>query len=161
MLRRVRIYTTGSGVPAVDRATIRKAAKRKFELLEGLNHPGILQALDFTEHELGPAIIFRHDPDSIRLDHFLAQNGERLSIDDRLSLVRQIGEALRYAHEKRVVHRALSPQSILVTDPQSPKRKTKIFDWQTGQKLAGTTSSKGLPLVTVRVNKNETPGVKV
>ena len=148
MLRRVRIYTTGSGVPAVDRATIRKAAKREFELLEGLNHPGILQALDFTEHELGPAIIFRHDPDSIRLDHFLAQNGERLSIDDRLSLVRQIGEALRYAHEKRVVHRALSPQSILVTDPQSPKRKTKIFNWQTGQKLAGTTSSKGLPLVT-------------
>ena len=149
MLRRVRIYTTGSGVPAVDRETIRKAAKREFELLEGLNHPGILQALDFTEHELGPAIIFRHDPDSIRLDHFLAQNGARLSIDDRLSLVRQIGEALRYAHEKRVVHRALSPQSILVTDPQSPKRKTKIFNWQTGQKLAGTTtSSKGLSLVT-------------
>jgi len=148
MLRRVRIYTTGSGLPALDRETIRKAAKREFELLEGLNHPGILQALDFTEHELGPAIIFRHDPDSIRLDHFLAQNGERLSVDDRLSLVRQIGEALRYAHEKRVVHRALSPQSILVTDPQSPKRKTKIFNWQTGQKLAGTTSSKGLSLVT-------------
>jgi serine/threonine protein kinase len=149
MLRRVRIYTTGSGVPAVDRATIRKAAKREFELLEGLNHPGILQALDFTEHELGPAIIFRHNPDSIRLDHFLVQNGGRLSIDDRLGLVRQIGEALRYAHEKRVVHRALSPQSILVTDPQSPKRKTKIFNWQTGQKLAGTTtSSRGLSLMT-------------
>ena len=32
MLRRVRIYTTGSGVPAVDRETIRKAAKREFEL---------------------------------------------------------------------------------------------------------------------------------
>jgi serine/threonine protein kinase len=148
MLRRVRIYTAGSGVAAVDRETIRKAAKREFELLEGLYHPGILEPLDFTEHELGPAIIFRHDPDSIRLDHFLAQNGQQLNVDDRLSLVRQLGEALRYAHEKRVVHRALSPQSILVSDSQSPKRKTKIFNWQTGQKLARTTSSKGPQLVT-------------
>jgi len=148
MLRRVRIYTASANSPAIDRQTIRKAAKREFELLEGLHHPGILEALDFTEHELGPALVFRHDPDSIRLDHFLAQYGEYLSIDDRLSLVRQIGEALNYAHEKRILHRALSPQSLLVTEPQSPKRRTKIFNWQTGRRLASTTNSQGLSLVT-------------
>jgi serine/threonine protein kinase len=148
MLRRVRIYTAGASTPAVDRQMIRKAAKREFELLEGLHHPGILEALDYTEHELGPAIVFRHDADSVRLDHFLAQHGEQLSVDDRLDLVRQIGEALNYAHEKRIVHRALSPQSILVSEPHSPKQKIRIFNWQTGRKLATTTSSKGLPLVT-------------
>jgi len=155
MRRRVRIYTTGAAMPAVDRDTIRKAAKREFELLEGLSHGGILQALDYTEHELGPAIVFRHDPDSLRLDHFLAQYGARLSVDDRLSLTRQVAEALRYAHEKRVVHRALSPQSVLVTNPESHSRKTKIFNWQTGQRLAGTTSSKGLALVTPTIHPEQ------
>ncbi len=155
MLRRVRIYTTGAATPALDRTTIRKAAKREFELLEGLSHPGILHALDYTEHELGPAIVFRHDPDSIRLDHFLSQYGAKLNVDDRLNLTRQVAEALRYAHEKRVVHRALSPQSILVTDADSSARKIKIFNWQTGQRLAGTTSSKGLGLVTPTIHPEQ------
>lgn len=147
-LRRVRIYSVSAGAPAVDRETIRKAAKREFELLEGLHHPGILQVLDYTEHELGPALIFRHDPEAVRLDHFMTQSGAKLNVGDRLSLTRQIAEALKYAHEKRVVHRALSPQSILVSQPDSPDRSIKIFNWQTGLRLAGTTSSKGLPLVT-------------
>lgn len=147
-VRRVRIYAVSAGAAAVDRDTIRKAARREFELLEGLNHPGILQVLDYTEHELGPALIFRHDPDAVRLDHFLTQTGEKLSAGDRINLVRQIAEALKYAHEKRVVHRALSPQSILVSQPDSDDRSIKIFNWQTGLRLAGTTSSKGLPLVT-------------
>jgi len=147
-VRRVRIYSVATGVPAVDRETIRKAAKREFELLEGLHHPGILQVLDYTEHELGPALIFRHHTEAVRLDHFMAQNGAKLGVGDRLSLTRQIAEALKYAHEKRVVHRAISPQSVLVSRPESPERTIQIFNWQAGLRLAGTTSSKGLPLVT-------------
>ena len=147
-IRRVRIYSVASGAPAVGRETIRKAAKREFELLEGLQHPGILQVLDYTEHELGPALIFRHDPDAVRLDHFMAQSGAKLGVGERLDLTRQVAEALRYAHEKRVVHRALSPQSILVSKPESQDRSIKVFNWQAGLRLAGTTSSKGLPLVT-------------
>jgi serine/threonine protein kinase len=147
-LRRIRIYSVAAGAPAVDRETIRKAAKREFELLEGLHHPGILQVLGYTEHELGPALIFRHDPDAVRLDHFLAQSGGNLNVGDRIHLTRQIAEALKYAHEKRVVHRALSPQSILVCRPDSHERSIRIFNWQTGLRLAGTSSSKGLPLIT-------------
>jgi len=148
MLRWVRIYTTGAGTPAVDKETIRKAVKRELELLEGLNHPGVLQILDYTEHEPGPALIFKHDPEAMRLDHLLGQYGDRLSVDDRLSLIRPVAEALQCAHEKRVVHRALSPQSILVTQPETPARQIKIFNWQTGHRPIGTSTSKGLPLVT-------------
>ena len=35
----------------------------------------------------------------------------------RLDLLRQIAEVVRFAHEKKVVHRGLCPQSILVTRP--------------------------------------------
>src|SRR5262249_29979191 len=72
-----------------------------------------------------------------------AQYGDRLDVGARLNLLRQIAEALRYAHEKRVVHRALSPQSILVVSPNTPTPRIKIFNWQTGYRDGTTTRSGG------------------
>jgi serine/threonine protein kinase len=138
--RRVRLYLVRSGATAEDRKTIERAALREFKLLETLQHPGILRAYGFTEHELGPALLFEHDPQSLRLDHFLAQQKDSLSIDARLDLVRQIADVVRYAHDKKVVHRALSPQSILVTHAGNDSRRIKLFNWQAGYR-EGTTSS--------------------
>ena len=107
-----------------------------------LSHPGILRAHGFTEHEVGPALIFEHDPLGVRLDHYLIQNKDKLSIDTRLELVRQIAEVISFAHDKKVVHRALCPQSILVTGLSSPRPRIKIFNWQVGYRK-GTTSSGG------------------
>ena len=50
----------------------------------------------------------------------------------RLDLMRQIAEVVRFAHDKKVVHRGLCPQSILVTDPSSSHPRIKIFNWQVG-----------------------------
>jgi hypothetical protein len=52
--RRVRLYTVAGRDKAIHEA-VRRAALQEFEIHESLNHPGILRALDFTEHELGPA----------------------------------------------------------------------------------------------------------
>ena len=119
---------------AEDRQMIERAALRDFQLLETLQHPGVLRAHGFTEHEVGPAIIFEHDPLSLRLDHFLTQHRDRLRVDIRLDLVRQIAEVVRFAHEKKVVHRALCPQSILVTDPEAPARGSRC---STGRSATG------------------------
>ena len=100
----------------------------------------ILRIYGFSEHELGPALIFEHDPLSIRLDHFLAQRRERLSVDTRLDLLRQIAEVVRFAHDKKVVHRGLCPQSILVTDASTPHPRIKIFNWQVGYREGSSTS---------------------
>ncbi len=130
--RRVRLYGVHSGATADDRDMIERAARREFQLLETLQHPSILRAYNFTEHELGPAVVFEHDPLAIRLDHYLVQQQDRLSIDTRLDLVRQIAEVVRYAHEKKVVHRALSPQSILVAQAGTDRPRIKVFNWQVG-----------------------------
>ncbi|MFN9641845.1 MAG: NERD domain-containing protein, partial [Pirellula sp.] len=114
--RRVRIYHVRASATSGERQTIERAAKREGELLEMLQHPGVLRREGFTEHELGPALIFEHDPTAMRLDHFLTQHHDQLTIDHRLDLLRQISEVVRFAHDKRVVHRSLSPQSILVQD---------------------------------------------
>ena len=140
--RRVRLYLVRAGTSLEDRRIIERAALREFQLLEMLSHPGILRAHGFTEHEVGPALIFEHDPLSVRLDHYLIQNRDKLSIDTRLELVRQIAEVISFAHDKKVVHRALCPQSILVTGLSSPRPRIKIFNWQVGYRK-GTTSSGG------------------
>lgn len=149
--RRVRIYNVRIGATIDERQTIERAARREAELLETLQHPGVLRREGFTEHELGPALIFEHDPKSIRLDHFLAQRHEQLTVDQRLDLLRQIAEVMRFAHEKRIVHRALCPQSILVVERdrgaegQSGRGaegfQVKVFNWQVGYRAEGTTTS--------------------
>jgi serine/threonine protein kinase len=141
--RRVRIYNIARNSAEADREAIKRAAQREYRILDSVSHPGILQVESFTEHELGPALIFRHDAGAIRLDHYLTQFGDRLNVDVRLSLLRQMAEALRYAHEKRIVHRALSPQSILVTATESSAPRVKIFNWQTGYRDGGTTTRNG------------------
>src|SRR5262245_16510162 len=136
--RRVRLYLVWNEATADDRRVIERAARRDFQLTEALQHPGILRALGFTEHEVGPAIIFEHEPHALRLDHFLTQRGDHLGVDVRLDLVRQVAEVVRFAHEKKVVHRALCPRSILVTNPDGPRPRVKLFNWQVGYRAGGS-----------------------
>ena len=138
-LRRVRLYSV-AGVDPQERERLKQAAVREFSILDGLDHPGILKAVEFTDHELGPAILFRREPDEIRLDHFLAQEGHRLTLDQRLDFVRQLAEALKYAHGRRILHRALMPRSVLVTRAATGKPQLKIFNWQLGRRIASGTA---------------------
>jgi hypothetical protein len=98
-IRRVRLYTV-AGSDAATRESVRRGALQEFQILESLDHPGILHAADFQEHELGPAILFRREADEVRLDHFLRQKGATLSLETRLDLSRQVADALRYAPKR-------------------------------------------------------------
>lgn len=150
--RRIRIYQARPDQPAEKRSAIERAALREFQLLETLQHPGILRTHGFTEHELGSAIIFEHYPLETcqRLDHFLAQRGERLDNATRIDLVRQIANVIRFAHSKRVVHRSLSPQSVLVTDVDSPKPQIKIFNWQIGYRTSSSDTPASVTVLPTR-----------
>lgn len=87
----------------------------------------------FTEHERGPALIFEHDPAAERMDHFLRRRGNDIDINVRLNLIRQIAETIDYAHSRRLYHRALSPQTILVVAAERSEIHVKVFDWQTAR----------------------------
>ena len=141
--RRVRIYTVAKASSPEVRATRVRQARREFEILEGIDHPGILKVKDYKESELGPALIFDHDPKAIRLDHWLRDRdvGKDLSITQRLQLVRDIAETLEYAHSKRLYHRALGPQSILVDGIGSGTFHLRLMNWQTASRNAGDSAS--------------------
>ncbi|RJP67019.1 MAG: BREX system serine/threonine kinase PglW [Comamonadaceae bacterium] len=132
--RRVRIYTVASASTPEARAARLRQARREFEVLEGIDHPGILRVNDYKETELGPALIFDHDPKAVRLDHLLREKGKSLTITHRLQLVRDIAETLKYAHSKRLYHRALGPQSILVHGADAGAMQLRLMNWQTASR---------------------------
>lgn len=103
-------------------------------MLEGIEHAGILRCRDFQETELGPALIFDHDPEAIRLDHLMRERGASLTLTQRLSLVRDLAHTLKFAHGKRLYHRALTPQSVLVRGAATPEPGVRLMNWQTGSR---------------------------
>ena len=138
--KRVRLFPLALGATEAARQQLQRAAEREYRILQGIRHPGIASAENFTIHERGPALLFDFDPKAVRLDHFLRQR-ERLGPDLALGLLRQIAEVLRYAHEKKLVHRGLSPQSILVSDTDSPSPRVQIYNWQTATRDSGSSGA--------------------
>src|SRR6266853_3100488 len=87
-----------------DRASrLRKEA----EVLASLNHPGIAQVYGFVE---------AGDTKGIAMEFV---DGATLAgpvpVDTAIDYIRQMIEALEYAHERNVIHRDLKPANIKVT----------------------------------------------
>ena len=139
MVRRVRFYLVGRAASAEQRATINRAAQREFAVLEGVSHPGIARAVDFVDHDRGPAIVFEHDPAEQRLDHFLAETRGTLTIDRQFEIVQELADTLRYAHGRRLTHRRLSPRSVTVRAKDRGGYGIRIRDWQTSARMLRTT----------------------
>ncbi|MEV4372947.1 BREX system serine/threonine kinase PglW [Nonomuraea sp. NPDC049637] len=139
--RRVRIYLSELRATKDEREATRRVARREYLVLQGIDHPGILKALDFSdEHDAGPAVLFPHKPGWLRLDHYMAEYGAQLDVDTRLDMIRQLAEALDHAHRRHLFHRALAARSIWVEfHSQGRYPKLIVADWQTAL-LTHTTS---------------------
>ena len=135
---RVRIFGLDRERPADEHEAVRRAAKREYELIGDLAHPGFDSPRLYTETETGPALVYRFDETAERLDSYLATRADRLSLEDRVDLVRQLAETLDYAHSRNIVHRSISPYSIEVVRPDSIIPTLRIRDWQVGFQLNGT-----------------------
>mgnify|MGYP001234645452 CR=1 FL=1 len=134
-VRRVRIYTLGATASPAARAALQRQAEREYAVLQGIDHPGILRPALFSQTERGPALLYDFDPQAQRLDHLLRDHGARLTVTQRLQLVRDIAEVLRHAHAKRLVHRALGPQNILVSGIEGGAAlRVRLMNWQTASR---------------------------
>ncbi|WP_410581416.1 BREX system serine/threonine kinase PglW [Amycolatopsis sp. lyj-108] len=142
---RLRIYLISSGTSKADAEKAHRAAKREYQVLQGIDHRGIAQARQFGEHQGRPAILFRHHESDLRLDAYLATFSDSLTSETRLGLVRQLAEALKYAHDRMLYHRALSPRSIYVScRPDGSNPVLRLIDWQTAARDFETTSLRSI-----------------
>jgi serine/threonine protein kinase len=152
---RVRIYLSERGSDASLRQSVENAARREAAVLGRFKHPGVVQLKQYfpSGHAAGPALIFDYHPDTLKLDEYLVQYGEKLDILGRMALVRQLAETMRSAHSSRIHHRALAARSVLVV-PRPRGRKGRavgeeaawltpqlqISDWQIATQRSGDSS---------------------
>ncbi len=142
--RRIRLFDVPRNPTAAQRGRVQHLAKREYLLTNGLSHPGVVGPLEIYDLESGPALIFADDSADSPLVDYLADGADRLTRGDRLAVIRQLAEVIRFAHEHRVVHRALTPFAVFVAQgPAGPV--VRVRDWQTGRAesdgLTGTQTS--------------------
>lgn len=82
------------------------------EAIANLRHANILRVLDYGLHEERPFLITDHAPNgSLRQRH---PRGLPVPLPTVVVYVKQIAEALQYAHDRNIIHRNIRPESMLV-----------------------------------------------
>jgi len=105
------------------KAQTRTRLRREAQLLASLNHSGIGVIHDIIESdETGGYLILEYVPGET-LSERIAR--EPLSLEETLSIGRQIAEAVSAAHKRGVVHRDLKPGNIKIT----PEGQVKVLDF--------------------------------
>ena len=91
-------------------------------LLARLNHPGIARLIDAGRLFGQPFLVLEYIEGSPLLN-YVAEHAK--TVDARIAIIREIGEAVAYAHSQLVVHRDLKPSNVLVT----PSGHAKLLDF--------------------------------
>ena len=136
--RRLRLYDVPPKAPTSERTRIEQLAQREFQLTYGISNDGIAAPVDFKKTDDGPALVFDHDDASTPLSDYLAADGANLTMEERVGLITRLGEILRYAHQRHLLHRALAPARIWVTPRKRGLPRVTIRDWYFGQKDRST-----------------------
>ncbi|WP_116997335.1 BREX system serine/threonine kinase PglW [Desertimonas flava] len=138
--RRARVYLAGAATTADEEARLRREAEREFKLLEQLDHQHIAGARDFVQADRGPAVLFDRVEGEQRLDLWAPEHVRSLPLDARVALIRQVAEALAYAHSRRITHRLLTARSILVRPSGTAFDEPMLLvgHWQAGARELAT-----------------------
>ena len=157
--KRIRLYDVPLGASAERRQQLTRIAQREYFLTSGLSHPGVTAPQEFFDDpQTGPALIFAHEPNAIRLDRWLALNQDSLTIERRLEVLRNLAEILRYAHLRQVSHRALSPQQVFIHERVGASIRVSVRDWQTGREEPGLDRGTTTPAPTVLLGTRNLAG---
>jgi len=97
--------------------------RREAELLASLNHPNIAVIYDIIEQEEGPGYLILEYVPGETLARRITR--EPLTVEQALSIGRQVAEAISVAHKKGVVHQDLKPGNIKIT----PEGRVKVLDF--------------------------------
>jgi WD40 repeat protein len=77
-----------------------------------LEHPNIIRVLDFGIEEKTPYLVMSYAPNgTLRQYH---GKGVSLPLATVVSYVKQIADALQYAHDQKIIHRDVKPENMLL-----------------------------------------------
>ncbi|KAI3631454.1 hypothetical protein MIR68_010944 [Amoeboaphelidium protococcarum] len=113
-LKRIRLDNEEEGIPCT--------AIREIALLKELRHPNIVRLMDVLHTEKKLTLVFEYlDSD---LKKYCDSHSE-LDMTTVRILMQQILQGIAYCHQKRILHRDLKPQNLLI----SKKLELKLADF--------------------------------
>src|SRR5687768_10182600 len=124
--------------------------QREAEVLAALNHPNIAQVHGLEDAGGTPALVMEL-VEGPTLAERIAQGA--ISLDEALTIARQIAEALEAAHEHGIIHRDLKPANIKVRADGT----VKVLDFGLAKAMdpRGTSSSNALNSPTISIHATE------
>jgi serine/threonine protein kinase/Tfp pilus assembly protein PilF len=105
--------------PGIDTEQVLHRFRNERQTLAALDHSNIVKLLDGGSSEDGSPYLVMEYVEGLPIDQYCDLN--KLSIDDRLRLFREVCSAVRYAHEHLVIHRDLKPGNILIAKGGVPR----------------------------------------
>ena len=121
-----------------------QGASRAFKFEAGaiaqLNHPNILPLLDYgtetIDGEVVPFIVTPNCPEG-SLETWLEQrsNSDVLTLEDAARIVRQVADALQYAHNQGVVHRDVKSANVFIHNKLNGPPDMLVSDFGFAQPL--------------------------
>uniref|UniRef100_UPI000A5D742A serine/threonine-protein kinase n=1 Tax=Thermogemmatispora onikobensis TaxID=732234 RepID=UPI000A5D742A len=85
--------------------------RQEAQLIAKLRHPHIVRLLDFGFEGGQPFLVLDYAPGgTLRQRH---PRGTRVELGQVVAYVKQVAEALQYAHERKIVHRDVKPENML------------------------------------------------
>jgi serine/threonine-protein kinase len=88
--------------------------RREAEIIATLEHPNIVQLIDYNVTDDGLPYIVLEFLDGENLGERLARDG-RIGLVETLKIARQVASALEAAHARDITHRDLKPENIFLT----------------------------------------------
>lgn len=80
--------------------------------IANLTHRNIVQVLEFGVEQDTPYLVMTYAPNgTLRQRH---PQGSRLTTSEVVSFITQVADALQYAHDRKIIHRDVKPENMLV-----------------------------------------------
>lgn len=110
------------------RKTMLSRFRREAQIASGLQHPNIVQVIDFHETDEGRPYLVMEYLDGENLGRLMARQG-RFTLREALPIIHQIASALDAVHSKGVVHRDIKPQNVFTVPQPDGTRLVKLLDF--------------------------------
>src|SRR5207237_1716212 len=82
------------------------------QFIDNLEHPHIVRILDFDVEESTPFLVMSYAPNgTLRQLH---PKDTILSLSIVVNYVKQVADALQYAHDEKLIHRDIKPENMLL-----------------------------------------------
>ncbi len=107
--------------------------RREAKVMANLEHPHIVRVDEFGETDgrfwLRMELVHGVESDVVTLGDYAAQRGGKIEQGDFAFILKQILEALAYAHGKGIIHRDLKPGNILLDKDAQGHVVAKVSDF--------------------------------